>query len=105
MTVSDQQLQEWLNAKKMSTSNSRKRRTTSISRSSSSIVLRLPMKAAARYVGVSDTVPRKVVGSQVFTNLERTKAGLIEKLRLRIEAQRSHIRTAAYWPFPYPLDP
>ena len=36
---------------------------------------------------MSDTVPRKVVGSQVFTNLERTKAGLIEKLRLRIEAQ------------------
>jgi ATP-dependent DNA helicase RecG len=35
---------------------------------------------------VSDTRPRKVVGSQAFADLERTKAGLIEKLRLRIEA-------------------
>ena len=31
--------------------------------------------------------PRKVVGSQAFADLERTKAGLIEKLRLRIDAQ------------------
>src|ERR1700679_1097600 len=37
-------------------------------------------------LGVTDKRPRRVVGSQVFTDLERTKAGLIERLRLRIEA-------------------
>ncbi|HVA48208.1 MAG TPA: ATP-binding protein [Pirellulales bacterium] len=38
-------------------------------------------------LGVTDRRPRKVVGSQAFADLERTKAGLIEKLRLRIDAQ------------------
>jgi ATP-dependent DNA helicase RecG len=37
-------------------------------------------------LGVTDKFPRKVVGSQAFENLERTKAGLIERLRLRIDA-------------------
>lgn len=37
-------------------------------------------------LGVSDQHPRRVVGSQAFPDLERTKAGLIERLRLRIEA-------------------
>jgi len=38
-------------------------------------------------LGVSDKKPRKVVGSQAFTDLARTKAGIIERLRLRIEAE------------------
>lgn len=38
-------------------------------------------------LGVTDKRPRKVVGSSVFPDLERTKAGLIERLRLRIDAQ------------------
>lgn len=37
-------------------------------------------------LGVTDKHPRKIVGSQAFSNLERTKAGLIERLHLRIEA-------------------
>jgi ATP-dependent DNA helicase RecG len=38
-------------------------------------------------LGVTDARPRRVVGSQAFNNLERTKQGLIERLRLRIEAE------------------
>jgi ATP-dependent DNA helicase RecG len=38
-------------------------------------------------LGVTDKRPRKVVGSQAFTDLERTKAGLVERLRLRMEAE------------------
>jgi ATP-dependent DNA helicase RecG len=38
-------------------------------------------------LGVTDQLPRKIVGSQAFADLERTKAGLIERLHLRIEAQ------------------
>lgn len=37
-------------------------------------------------LGVTDRRPRRVVGSAAFENLERTKAGLIERLRLRIDA-------------------
>lgn len=37
-------------------------------------------------LGVTDKQPRRVVGSQAFREIERTKAGLIERLRLRVEA-------------------
>lgn len=35
-------------------------------------------------LGVSDRMPRQVVGTEAFTELERTKAGLTERLRLRL---------------------
>lgn len=37
-------------------------------------------------LGVTDRLPRRVVGTAAFADLERTKAGLVERLRLRIEA-------------------
>jgi ATP-dependent DNA helicase RecG len=37
-------------------------------------------------LGVTDEPPRQVVGSAAFDELARTKAGLIERLRLRIDA-------------------
>jgi ATP-dependent DNA helicase RecG len=37
-------------------------------------------------LGVTDRRPRRVVGSAAFENLERTKAGLVERLRLKVEA-------------------
>ena len=36
-------------------------------------------------LGVSDKIPRKVVGTSVFNSLERTKTGLIERLHLRVD--------------------
>lgn len=38
-------------------------------------------------LGVTNKQPRKVVGSQAFQDLERTKLGLMERLHLRIDAQ------------------
>ncbi len=38
-------------------------------------------------LGVTDKPPRQVVGSRAFSNLERTKSGLIERLHLRIEVE------------------
>jgi len=38
-------------------------------------------------LGVTDKIPRHIVGTSMFENLERTKSGLIEKLRLRIDAE------------------
>lgn len=37
-------------------------------------------------LGVTDKRPRSVVGTRAFDSLERTKAGLVERLRLRIDA-------------------
>ena len=37
-------------------------------------------------LGVTDRRPRRVVGSTAFDNLERTKAGLVERLQLRVAA-------------------
>lgn len=37
-------------------------------------------------LGVSDRRPRRVVGSQAFPDLQRTKLGLVERLHLRIDA-------------------
>ena len=39
-------------------------------------------------LGVADKHPRHVVGSAMFTNLERTKAGLVERLHIRIDAEK-----------------
>lgn len=36
-------------------------------------------------LGVSDQRPRRIIGSRAFTQPERTRAGLIEKLRLRVD--------------------
>ena len=35
-------------------------------------------------LGVTDKKPRRVVGTQAFENLERTKAGLLERLNVRV---------------------
>lgn len=38
-------------------------------------------------LGVTDNIPRNIVGTRAFKSLERTKAGLVERLRLRINAE------------------
>lgn len=38
-------------------------------------------------LGVTDKLPRWVVGTQAFKDLERTKAGLTDRIRLRIDAE------------------
>jgi ATP-dependent DNA helicase RecG len=37
-------------------------------------------------LGVTDKRPRRVVGSKAFEDFQRTKLGLLERLRLRIDA-------------------
>lgn len=38
-------------------------------------------------LGITNKQPRKVVGSQAFQDLKRTKLGLMERLHLRIDAE------------------
>ena len=41
-------------------------------------------------LGVTDKKPRQVVGTTCFANLERTKAGLLERLHLRVFVEEAH---------------
>ena len=41
-------------------------------------------------LGISDKLPRHVVGTDAFTNLERTKAGIIERIHLRVDVEEIH---------------
>jgi ATP-dependent DNA helicase RecG len=38
-------------------------------------------------LGVTDIKPRRIVGCETFTDLSRTKSGLIERLRLRVDVE------------------
>ena len=38
-------------------------------------------------LGVTDRMPRQVVGTQAFRELERTKSGLTDRVRLRVDAE------------------
>jgi len=57
-------------------------------------------------LGVSDKPPRRVVGTQAFRDIERTKSGLIERLRLRLdveELERDGRRVLVFHVPPRPL--
>ncbi len=56
-------------------------------------------------LGVADKMPRKVVGTSAFEKLERTKAGLVERLRLRIIAEEVHHRDGRVLVFTAPSRP
>lgn len=38
-------------------------------------------------LGISDKIPRKVVGCRAFSNLDKTKTDLISKLHIRIDIE------------------
>src|SRR5258706_6569025 len=86
MTVSGQQLQVWLNARENEHLEFKEAKNNFHFEKLVKYCAALANEGGGSIVlGVTDARPSTVVGSQVFTNIERTKAGLIEKLRLRIE--------------------
>lgn len=87
MTVSSQQLQEWLNARENEHLEFKEAKNNFHFEKLVKYGAALANEGGGSIVlGVTDKRPRRVVGSQAFADLERTKAGLIEKLHLRIEA-------------------
>lgn len=56
-------------------------------------------------LGVTDKRPRHVVGTAEFQDLERTKAGLIERLRLRVDADAIEVDGARVVVFDVPSRP
>jgi len=87
MTISSQQLQEWLNAREDEHLEFKEAKNNYHFEKLVKYCAALANEGGGSIVlGVTDSRPREVVGSGAFADIERTKAGLIEKLRLRIDA-------------------
>ena len=88
MTVSIDQLQQWMNAAEDEHLEFKEAKNNFHFEKLVDYCVALANEGGGHIVlGVSDQKPRSVVGSDAFQNLERTKAGLIERLHLRINAE------------------
>ena len=56
-------------------------------------------------LGVTDKKPRRIVGSQAFSDLERTKAGLVDRLHLRVDAEALNLAQGRVVIFEVPSRP
>ena len=88
MTVSIDILQTWMNAKEDEHLEFKEAKKNFHFEELVNYCVALANEGGGRMIlGVTDKMPRKVVGSQAFSNLERTKAGLIDRVRLRIDVE------------------
>ncbi len=88
MTVSIDILQTWMNAKEDEHLEFKEAKKNFHFETLVKYCVALANEGGGRMIlGVTDKLPRKVVGSQAFSNLERTKAGLIDRVRLRIDVE------------------
>ena len=88
MSVSMDELQTWMNAKEDEHLEFKEARTNFHFETLVKYCVALANEGGGRMIlGVTDKLPRAVVGSQAFPNLERTKSGLIERLRLRVDVE------------------
>ena len=56
-------------------------------------------------LGVTDKIPRRIVGTMAFDDIERTKAGLVDDLRLRISVDEVRHRAGRVLVFSVPSRP
>src|SRR3954447_9245600 len=88
MTITSQQLQQWLGAKENEHLEFKEAKANFHFEKLVKYCAALANEGGGSIVlGVTDKPPRRVVGSAAFAELERTKAGLIDRLKLRIEAE------------------
>ena len=86
MTVSIDELQTWMNAREDEHLEFKEAKTNFNFETLVKYCVALANEGGGRMIlGVTDKLPRAVVGSRAFPNLERTKAGLIERLQLRVD--------------------
>ena len=88
MSVSTHELQSWMNAREGERLEFKEAKTQFHFEKLAKYCVALANEGGGRMIlGVTDKPPRMVIGSQAFRNLERTKAGLIERLRLRLDVE------------------
>src|SRR3989337_2613102 len=87
MTVTERQIDEWLRAKEDEHLEFKEAKNNFHFEKLVRYCAALANEGGGSIVlGVTDKPPRQVVGTAAFREIERTKAGLVEKLRLRITA-------------------
>ena len=87
MTVSMDELQTWMDAKEDEHLEFKEAKNHFHFETLVNYCVALANEGGGKMIlGVTDKPPRVVVGSQAFRDLERTKAGLIERLHLRVDA-------------------
>ncbi len=88
MSVSIDELHAWMNAREDERLEFKEAKSRFDFERLARYCVALANEGGGRVIlGVTDKLPRTVVGSQAFCNLERTKAGLIERLRLRLDIE------------------
>ena len=88
MSVSNQQLQEWLGAKENEHLEFKEAKNNFHFEKLVDYCAALANEGGGKMVlGVTDKKPRKVVGCNAFDQPARTIGGLVEKLRLKIESE------------------
>ncbi len=88
MTVSTDELQTWMNAKEDERLEFKAASANFHFETLVKYCVAFANEGGGRMIlGITDKLPRTVVGSQAFLDLERTKASLIERLRLRVEVE------------------
>ncbi|MCY4657901.1 MAG: putative DNA binding domain-containing protein [Gammaproteobacteria bacterium] len=88
MTVSLSELKTWMDARENEHLEFKAARTSFHFETLVKYCVALANEGGGRMIlGVTDRLPRAVVGSRAFSELDRTKAGLIERLRLRVDVE------------------
>ena len=88
MTVSMDELQTWVNSREDEHLEFKEARNKFDFEALVKYCVALANEGGGKIIlGVTDKLPRRVVGSRAFSDLERTKAGLIERLRLRLDVE------------------
>ena len=111
MTVSVNELQTWINAKEDEHLEFKEAKTKFDFEKLVKYCVALANEGGGRMIlGVTDKLPRTVVGSRAFPDLAWTKAGLIERLRLRVDVEEiqhpvsSETKLSQYKPTKRPYD-
>ena len=88
MSVSIDELHTWMNAREDEHLEFKEAKTRFDFEKLVKYCVALANEGGGRMIlGVTDKPPRKVVGSRAFRDFERTKAGLVERLRLRLDVE------------------
>jgi ATP-dependent DNA helicase RecG len=92
MTITLDKLLGWMQAKEDEHLEFKAARANFDSRELTKYCSALANEGGGRIVlGVSNEIPRRILGSQAFSDLNRTKAGLVRDLHIRIEAEEMNL--------------
>ena len=82
------QLEEWMKAKEKEQLEFKEAKTSYDFEKLVKYCAALANEGGGRIIlGITDKMPRRVVGTGAFKDLERTKAGIIERLHVRIDIE------------------